>query len=317
MKNTNKPKIILSKCLKFENCRYNGQPVKDNFVNKLGSFVEFIPICPEIEIGLSTPRNPIRMAFFDNKLRLIQPSTNLDFTENMENFSNTFLNSINEVDGFLLKSKSPSCGINNVKVYNGTQNSVRYKSNGVFAKNILNRFSHLAVEDEGRLRNFNIKDHFLTKVFILSIFRDIKSSNSIENLIKFHNKNKLLIMAYNQHELSNLENIIKDSEIKLKNEILSRYEIHLYEALKQFRSLESNIYTINHCLDYFSMYLSNEERIFFNEIVEKYKNKKVNFSVPINILNSYCVRFENEYLLNQTFFNPYPEELFDIEDSKK
>ena len=163
-----KPRILVSKCIEFDSCRYNGQVISSDFVEKLKSFVEFIPVCPEFEIGLGVPRDPIRVVSFGGNLKLIQSKTEKDVTKNMVEFSNSFLDKLSDIDGFILKSKSPSCGIKDVKIHAGTGPPPKEsKGSGFFGKAVLEKYSNIAIEDEGRLLNSRIKQHFLTKVYAL------------------------------------------------------------------------------------------------------------------------------------------------------
>ena len=115
-----KPNVVFSKCLGFDSCRYNGQMINDEFASLLRPFVNAITICPEMEIGLGVPRDPIRVVSENGDLKLYQPKTGMEFSNEMNNFVDTYLNSLSDIDGFILKNGSPSCGIKNVKTYNGT-----------------------------------------------------------------------------------------------------------------------------------------------------------------------------------------------------
>jgi len=161
-----KPVVIISKCLGFAHCRYNGQIIPDEFVEKLKPYVEFRPVCPEVEIGLGVPRDPIRVILTDEKFRLIQPATGADVTGKMVDFAESFLNSADEIDGFILKSRSPSCGLKDVKIYTGLMDdNFVSKGSGFFARAVLDKFPNLAIEDEDRLKNYTIRKHFLTTLF--------------------------------------------------------------------------------------------------------------------------------------------------------
>ena len=118
-----KPRVVISKCLTFDKCRYNGEMIPDRFVEKLKPYVEFLPICPEVEIGLGTPRDPIRVVQVDGKKQLYQPSTNKFFTDDALSFTEEYLSSLKEIDGFILKNRSPSCGQGDVKIYQGIEKS--------------------------------------------------------------------------------------------------------------------------------------------------------------------------------------------------
>jgi uncharacterized protein YbbK (DUF523 family) len=181
MKNFVKPEIIVSKCLGFAHCRYDGQIIPDEFVEKLKPFVEFKPICPEVSIGLGVPRDPIRIVMIRDEFRLIQPATGLDLTEKMKDFAESFLSSAGQVDGFIFKSRSPSCGLKDVKIYPDANKEMPLsKGSGFFGKAVLDKFPDLAIEDEGRLKNFIIREHFLTKLFTISSFHKVKESKLLD-----------------------------------------------------------------------------------------------------------------------------------------
>ena len=157
MKNFPTPIVVVSKCLGFAECRYNGQVLNDPFIDQLRKFVSFITICPEMEIGLGVPRDPVRMVNLKTKRILFQPATGNDVTKDMIEFSKRFLDSLDDVDGFILKSRSPSCGLKDVKVYSGLdKGAATSKDSGFFGKDVLDRFGGFAIEDEGRLSNFFI-----------------------------------------------------------------------------------------------------------------------------------------------------------------
>lgn len=313
-----KPDVVLSKCLGFEYCRYNGLIISSEIVDKLNPFVNVHTVCPEIEIGLGVPRDPVRIVDVGRNLRLMQPSSGVDVTDDILLFSKSFLDSIEEVDGFILKSRSPTCGIKDVKVYSSMdKGSSIKKTYGFFGQEILKRFPNAVVEDEGRLRNFRIREHFLTKLFTLSSFKKLKNSKSINNLIKFHTHNKFLFMAYNQNELRILGRIVANQKKRPYIEVIADYEKHLFNVFSRIPRYTSNINVLMHGLGYFSNTLSFKEKAFFLDSIEMYRNGKVPLSVPLNIVKSWIIRFDNEYLMTQTFFLPYPKELMEITDSGK
>ncbi|MEJ2635100.1 MAG: DUF523 and DUF1722 domain-containing protein [Calditrichia bacterium] len=313
-----KPRVGLSRCLEIAACRYNGQLIPNNFVHKLLDFVEFIPVCPEEEIGLGTPRDPIRLVMKGNQIRLVQPATGRDVTKHMLDFSGNFLNSLGAIDGFILKSRSPSCGPADVKVYPVNEKSAPLaKSRGLFGEAVLRQFGHLAVEDEGRLNNFTIREHFLTKLFILARFREMKKSGKHRNLVEFHSQNKLLYMAYNQKEARAMGQVTANADRQPFDTVTEDYSRHLCQAFSKMPRHTSNINVLMHALGYFKKELTSREKSYFLETLEKYRNRKVPLSVPVHVMNSYIVRFDAKYLARQTFFNPFPAEFVDITDSGK
>jgi len=310
-----KPRVVISKCIEFEHVRWNGQIISSDFVKKLMPHVDFIPVCPEVEIGLGVPRDPIRIVSVNGELRLIQPATNLDVTEKMQSFINSFLDSLPEVEGFILKNRSPTSALKDAKVYSGTEKgaAVISKGPGFFGGEVLKKFPHLAIEDEGRLRNPRIKEHFLRKLFTLASFREVKASGSMKELVGFHTENKLLLRAYNQKELRIMGRIVANQEKKPLAEVTADYEQHLFKAFKRPPKCGSNINVMMNAMGYFSEELSKEEKSFFLGSLEDYKAGRLPFSVNTTILKSWIIRFQQDYLMKQSFFEPYPEELRDID----
>ncbi len=309
-----KPKIVISKCIEFDNCRYNSQIIRSNFVSSLKPFVNFKPICPEVEIGLGVPRDPIRIIFEKNEKKLVQPSTNIDITDKMDNFSKTFLSNLNFIDGFILKSKSPSCGIKDVKIYPSKEKSAPIeRGKGFFGEAVIKKFPNVAFEDETRLNNSIIKDHFLKRVFVFANFKEIKSKFSINKLIEFHTNNKFLLMSYNQKQLKIMGNIIASHKKESLDDIIHDYETHLFQVFLKAPRCISNINVLLHAFGYFSKDITFKEKSLFLDSINKFKEGQVSINVPITVINSWIVRFEEEYLKNQTFFNPYPQELMSVE----
>ncbi len=310
-----RPKVVVSRCLEFDHCRYNGNLISSPIVAHLMEYVDFLPVCPEVEIGLGVPRDPVRIILENGELRLVQPVSGRDITEVMEAFCTDFLDSARDIDGFILKYRSPSCGIKDVKVYltAALKSAPIGKTPGFFGGAVLKKFPYLAVEDEGRLRNARIKEHFMTKLFMLAAFRKVKSEGRMRDLIAFHTENKYLLMAYNQTELGKLGNLAANKESKTFQELLFEYERHLYNALYRPPRYTSNINVLMHAFGYFSEKLSTQEKALFFDLIQKYRDGKTSLCPAINTIRAWAVRFEDQYLMNQTFFEPYPEGLMEID----
>lgn len=313
MRKFSRPKVVVSRCLEFDHCRYNGDMIRSHVVAKLKEYVDFQPVCPEVEIGLGVPRTPVRIVLERGENRLIQLSSGKDVTEDMKTFCARFLDSIEDVDGFILKFRSPSCGFKDVKVYPSVDGKGAVgKTSGYFGGAVLERYPFLPVEDEGRLRNARIKEHFLTKLFTFATFREVKAEGSMKDLIDFHTENKLLLMAYSQAELRKLGEIAANREAKPFKELASGYEIHLHNALSSAPKYTSTINVLMHVLGHFSDKLSSPEKALFLDWVQKYREGKATLCPAINTIKSWIVRFENDYLMHQTFFEPYPEDLTEL-----
>jgi uncharacterized protein YbgA (DUF1722 family)/uncharacterized protein YbbK (DUF523 family) len=313
MRSFARPKVVLSKCIEFAKCRYDGSMIPSDFVKALKSQVDFIPVCAEMEIGLGVPRDSIRIVSIKGEHRLVQPATGLDVTDKMGDFSSSFLASLQEVDGFILKYRSPSCGMKDIKVYSGSAKSTAvYKTAGFFGGAVVKSFPDLAIEDEGRLRNFNIREHFLTKLYALSSFREMQNRRSVSDLIQFHTENKLLLAAHSQKEAKILGNIVSSRESLDFADQAKLYRMHLAEALKSPPRYTSKANMLNHSLGYFSEELSIDEKANFLRNIERFKEKRLPFSALLAVLQSWIARFGAEYLRNQTIFAPFPEELIEL-----
>jgi uncharacterized protein YbgA (DUF1722 family)/uncharacterized protein YbbK (DUF523 family) len=315
MRKFSKPIVVVSKCITFAPVRWDSSIIASDFVEKLKPHVNFIPICPEVEIGLGVPRSPIRIVLVNGENKLMQPSTGIDFTEKMNTFAESFLNSLKEeVDGFILKSGSPSSGFKNVKIYPKLEKSASIaKGPGFFGKAVLQKFPYLAIEDERRLLNPRIKEHFLTKLFTFANFREAKKSGTIRDLVRFQSENKYLLTAYSQKELRILGKIAANQEQKPCNELFNTYETHLYKAFGSAPSTGSNINVMYKIMGYFSNQLSKEEKDFFIKSLEKYKEGQLPLSANISILKAWIIRFKQQYLMDQTFLESFPEELVDLD----
>jgi uncharacterized protein YbgA (DUF1722 family)/uncharacterized protein YbbK (DUF523 family) len=305
-----KPILVCSRCLGFDSCRFDSQILYDDIVKSLKPYVEFITPCPEMDIGLGVPRYPVRLIQKKDKKIMFQPSTKSDFTEKMHSFVKEFHENIEEVDGFILKSKSPSCGIGNVKIYGESDNPANFsKGDGLFGAEVKRRFFEKAVEDEMRLSNPRILDHFLKKIFILATFRNAKKGYDIKALIDLQTKNKLLLMSYSQRELKNLGKIVGSHKKKDMQDILIDYEHHLNLALAKGPTYKSNINVLHHALGYVSKDISTEEKTFFLDSIHMYREDRAPLESCLSLLYSWVLRFDVEYLKNQTLFHPYPDEL--------
>ena len=311
-----RPRLFASRCLGFAACRWNGVTIPDKFIESLKPYVDFVTNCPESEIGLGVPRDPIRIVSQNRVQHLMQPATGRDITSQMTDFSNNLLDSLKDIDGFILKDRSPSCGISGVKVYPRMEPSSSIATDsGFFGREVLKRFSHLPVESEARLTNFRIREHFLARIFTIARFR--QTERRMKDLVRFHSENKLLLMAYNQKEMAAMGKVTANHEQKSPEEVFSDYEKHLHNAFQRIARYLSNVNILMHALGYFKEKLSAAEKAFFLKILGDYRSQKIPLSVPCALLKSYVVRFNEKYLASQTFFDPYPASLVQITDSGK
>jgi len=226
--------VVVSKCLGFEAVRYNGGIIPCEFVDKLRGTVELIPLCPEMEIGLGTPRDPIHIARRGSKDFLLQPATGRDLTDRMTRFSEKFLRSLSDVDGFILKSRSPSCGTRDVKIYSDKERESPFdRGAGFFGRKVMELFPEAAIEDEKRLSYPRIRQRFLARVFTFAAFREVKKSNSRARLMEFHLQNYPLLMSYSSRKTRLMEKIVSNCERKPLEAVLADYGAHLQRILQR------------------------------------------------------------------------------------
>jgi uncharacterized protein YbgA (DUF1722 family)/uncharacterized protein YbbK (DUF523 family) len=311
-----KPKVVCSKCIEFEHCRYDGQMISSPFVRQLMPHVDFQTVCPEVEIGLGIPRKRIRIVSREDGDHLMQPETGRDFTSEMSDFAASFLDSISEVDGFILKGASPSCGLKDVKIYPKIEKVAPIgKSSGFFAREVLKRFPGLALEDEGRLRNERIRDHYLTKLFTFARFRAASREGKPRTLVDFHSSNKMLLLAYNQTEMRKMGRIVADAGNKGAT-AFGEYLEHLKRAMSKGPRARASINVMLHALGHFKEELGHAEKKHLLDLLEEYRAGRIGITAPIALLRSWGIRFEEGYVLDQSFFEPFPPSLMEAKEEK-
>ncbi|ACG57102.1 Protein of unknown function DUF1722 [Hydrogenobaculum sp. Y04AAS1] len=307
MKPLAKPNVLVSACF-FEACRYNGAYISDAFVKSLSNFVNTVKVCPEVEIGLGIPRDPILIQKEDDHLKLIQPSTGLDLTEKMTNFSKNFVKNLN-IDGAILKSKSPSCGVYSAKYFHKNAQSLG-KGPGFFAKELLDAFEDYPIEEEKRLLDDGIRYDFLTKIFAIADLREnFEHMKDYSELIEFHTRYKFMLMYYNQNIMRFLGRFVASSKNEDFNSVKDTYKKQFLKALNSKRKRLNHINVMEHIFGYFSRKLNNAERRHFMEVLKLFKEDKIDIFVPLYMLKSFAIRFGDEYILKQTYLEPFLKEL--------
>ncbi|MCX7942373.1 MAG: DUF523 and DUF1722 domain-containing protein [Dictyoglomaceae bacterium] len=313
-KNSNiRPILVLSRCLNKEAVRYNGGIITDDFTKKLEKYIEVIRVCPEVDIGMPVPRPPVLLARIDEKIHMIEPESKKDYTEEIEKFSRKFLYSIKEVDGFILKAKSPSCGVKDAKLYQENFKNIIGKTDGLFTKIVRETYPYLPVEDEGRLHDFWIRQNFLTKVFAYADFRALKNKiEKVKDLIKFHQNYKYLLMLYSPSNLKKMGYLIANWDRKGLEETLREYEKLFRDTFLKNQSIKSHINVIQHIYGHFSDLLKSNEKKHFQNLIKKLREDKIYLKIILELIRNYVYRFEDEYLSKQRYLYPYPEELEEI-----
>ena len=306
-----KPKIVVSECLYGTKCRYDGQGYNDKVIQTLKDYVDIQTVCPELAIGLSIPREPIRIEMNkeNEEYRLIDYNSKNDYTNQMTEFSEEFINGLDDIDGFILKSRSPTCGLKDAKVYYcGNKCSIRSNENGFFSQKIIDKYDYLPIENEGRLKNYNIRDNFFTRIFFINNLKNNK------NIIEFHKNNLLLLKSYDEESTNEVSDILNENRME---DQVHQYKEKVLNIVSNQRKKENKLSIIIKVFEKYKNMLNEEEINMFNGLIESYENQRIPFSTLEVVIKMYATRFKDKDILNQTFFYPYPENLINITDSGK
>lgn len=315
------PNVLISHCIEHGATRYDGSMIGNSFVKKLKGYVTFISVCPEVAIGLPIPREAIRIVKENEERKLVTSRSGDDVTHAMSDFSKTYCeNLINQnIHGAIMKSRSPSCGVKDVKMYKsiGKAPSLGEKTSGFFGGTLMKLMPDLVVEDEGRLTNFNIREHFLTRIYTMADYDQVKEESSIKALIDFQSRHKYLLMAYHQALQKILGKIVANHEHHPIEQVVTNYETNLKKALANPLRHGRNTNMLLHIFGYFKEDLLAEEKAYFLDLLSQYNDKKVPFSVPLSLLGAWVIRYDEKYLKGQSIFEPFPKGIIDVTDSGK
>ncbi len=317
MSDFSRPIIGISKCLEFDMCRYDGSRINNNFVRNMKKYVDFVDICPEVGIGLGTPRKPIRLVKIDGKKNLYQPSSDRNLTDEMHNFTKKFVASIEVLDGFIFKRDSPTCGITDVRLYHklGTDSGYQ-KTSGMFSEGVSAEFPNMVKEDEKRLSNISIREHFLTRIFVLANLRESLKQQSMEKLFEFYSKNMLLFLCHDEKltaELGLLFRIQDDFAI-----ISKKFQKIAYDILSLPVKKAPMINTFEYMYNFVKLKLSESEQSHYQSLIDKFENDLISQSEISTLLYSWALRYDVKIILEQSLFDPFPKNLLlDLVESKK
>jgi len=303
-----RPKVVVSRCF-FEHTRYDGGIISSDVVKKLEKYCDFVRVCAEVEIGLPIPREPIDVFLINNELKLMNKSRTVDLTDKMLSFANDFADKLSyDIDGMILKSKSPSCGLNDAKLY-GENGRVVSKTAGLFAKTMVERFPNIVVESEMRLTNDKLRFEFFTFIFTHARYRNIHSK---KELVEFHSKNKYLFLAKNEKLMREMGKIV--AQKGFDDSIKREYGLLLVRTLKTPIKLSKILNMLLHVYGHFKENLNAQEKAYFMDLLEDYKNNISSLQTVLAVLKSWAIRYSVDYILDQTFFEPYPRELEQVKD---
>jgi len=305
-------KLGISSCLLGENVRYDGGHRLDRFLtDTLGTYVSYVPVCPEVECGLGVPRESMRLVGDPNAPRLVTSRSQRDLTEQMLAWARKRVAELEheELCGFICKAKSPSSGMERVKVYNETGMPVK-KGVGIFARTFVDRFPLLPVEDDGRLHDPKIRENFIERIFVFKRWRELLSkSEKRGNLVDFHTRHKLLILSHSPKHYQLMGKLVASAKDISTKAVYEDYQNLLMKALQLKTTTKKNANVLQHMMGYFKKDLTTDEKQELLEIIGLYKNGYVPLIVPITLMNHYVRKYDQSYLKGQYYLYPHPVEL--------
>jgi uncharacterized protein YbgA (DUF1722 family)/uncharacterized protein YbbK (DUF523 family) len=305
-------KIGISSCLLGNEVRWNAGHKRDKYLtNTLGQFVDYVPVCPEVEAGFGIPRETFRLVGDPERPRLITFKSKVDHTDRMLAWAKKRLKGLENEDlcGFIFKSDSPSSGMIRVKVYN--EKGMPHKVGvGIFARAFMEHFPLVPVEDDGRLNDPVIRENFILQIFTMKRWRDnLARRRSMGSLVDFHTRNKLLILSHSQKHYRSMGKLVAEGKKLPIKELYDQYQLLLMEALKLKSTIRKNGNVLQHLMGYFKKQLTPDEKQELLEIFEQYRNQLVPLIVPITLINHFVRKYDQPYLKQQTYLNPHPMEL--------
>jgi uncharacterized protein YbgA (DUF1722 family)/uncharacterized protein YbbK (DUF523 family) len=302
-------KIGISACLLGNKVHYDGGHKLDRYLTQtLGPYVEYVPVCPELECGLGVPRKYMRLVGSPPNPRLVTGNTNVDHTDRMLRWAPKQLKELENKDlyGFIFKKNSPSCGMERVKVYNDKGIPAKAGA-GLFAKAFRAHFPRIPVAEEERLNNPELRENFIAQVFAMKRWREaLSKKRSIRSIVDFHTRHKLMILSHNPTHYRQMGKLVagaKDFPIK---DLYENYKALLMAALKFKTTVKKNINVLQHLMGYFKKLLSTDEKQELLEIIRQYHSGYVPLIVPVTLFNHYVRKYKQPYLQNQTYLNPHP-----------
>jgi uncharacterized protein YbgA (DUF1722 family)/uncharacterized protein YbbK (DUF523 family) len=305
-------RIGISACLLGREVRYDGGHKRDRFLTEtLGRFVEWVPVCPEVEAGFGTPREAMRLVDNQGRLRLMTVKTEVDLTSRMERFAHRRVEQLEAEDlsGYILKKDSPSCGVERVKVYN--QHGVPSRSGrGLFAAALRTRYPHLPVEEEGRLSDARLRDNFVERVFAYRRLRELFESRwTVGSLVRFHTAHKLTLMAHSVAAYQELGRLVALAKRAKRSALQDDYTRGFMTALAAVATPRRHTNVLQHVAGYLKKRLDEGGKAELQAAIEDYRTGLVPLVVPITLLRHHVRHHGVAYLAGQTYLEPHPHEL--------
>lgn len=303
----------ISTCLLGMPVRYDGGHKLDHYLrDTLGRHVDFVPVCPEVECGFGVPREAMRLVGDAESPKLMTTRTKVDLTGRMAAWASKRVRELEEegLCGFILKSGSPSSGMERVKVYDEKGGGVK-NGTGLFARAFMDHFPDVPVEDEGRLHDPVLRENFIERVFTFYRWSSLirRETPRIGAVLMFHTQNKLLILSHSTRHYREMGRLVAGGKNMAGRELIRRYGSLLAAAMKMKATPRKNANVLMHMMGYFKKELSSWEKGELLEVIGQYQANLVPLLVPLTLLKHYVRKYDQPYLREQTYLEPHPLEL--------
>jgi uncharacterized protein YbgA (DUF1722 family)/uncharacterized protein YbbK (DUF523 family) len=305
-------RIGVSRCLLGDEVRYDGSHKRDGFlVDVLGRYVEWVPVCPEVEAGMGTPREAIHLIGDPRRPQIRTVKSGHDVTAMMERFSERRARELEDLDlsGYVFKKGSPSCGVERVRVFN--QHGMPSRDGiGVFARAFMEQFPLIPVEEEGRLCDPVLRDNFIERLFSYHRWRTLSQRAVTRGaIVEFHTIHKYALLAHSRPHYQTLGRLVARAQRFRPAELLQRYGVLFMEALRVKATVRKHVNVLSHLAGHFKKKLQPAERTELDGVIEDYHKGLVPLVVPLTLVKHYVTALDISYIRNQVYLNPHPKEL--------
>jgi uncharacterized protein YbgA (DUF1722 family)/uncharacterized protein YbbK (DUF523 family) len=306
-------RILVSACLLGEKVRYDGGHKRDPFlVETLGRYVEWVPVCPEVECGLPVPRDAMRLVGDPAAPRLVATKGGADHTGRMQAFIDRKLRALEDAGlcGYVCKKDSPSSGMERVKVYGGPSGLPSPTGRGLFTAAFMARFPLIPVEEEGRLRDPALREMFVERIFTLRRFRDLVAGGRTRGrLVAFHSDHKYLLLSHGRVHYEEMGRLVAQAKSMPAGELFGRYQEMLAKALATKATPRKCADVLHHMAGYFRPHLDADEKAELQSLITDYREGRAPLVVPVTLVRHYVRKYRVDYLARQHFLAPHPAEL--------
>lgn len=307
-----KIRLGISSCLLGENVRFDGGHKKDHYIVKtLAQFFEWVPVCPEMEIGLGAPRESLRLIGRAEAARLVASKTERDYTEMMSSYARAKVAQLEHLslNGYILKKDSPTCGMERVKVYD--ENNIPAKTGvGMYARVLLEEMTHLPIEEEGRLSDARLRENFIVRVFCHFRWQQLTQAPlRVNDLVRFHTQHKYLIMAHSVKALNAMGRLVAEAKSHPPDELKASYAGLFFGALRRPASSKKHTNVLQHLAGYFKKNLNDRDKSELHATITDYHAGLLPLIVPLTLIKHYVYKLDIKYLQDQVYLNPHPKEL--------